>query len=160
MVGMMKRIVPGIVLALAAVPIVDLARAHADASDPAPKQPEKGWSSEPALLRAVAKICRKGSCQRQGTLSLVQVWRNKQGKVRLLEYNGGGCFHAHITYHDPAGRFLVAQASGPREPEDWNSPDDRKIRKLHDGLTEAEYYACNDTKTPRVRARESSKEQE
>jgi hypothetical protein len=154
-----KRSVLGMALVLVTAYEGGMTRADGSASNLAEERAEMERPPDPAVLRAVVKICRKGGCQRTGRVSYVQVWRNEQGKVRLLEYNGTGCFHAHVTYHDPAGKFLVAQTSGPRDPEEWDSPDDRKIRKLHTGLSEAEYYACG-TKTARFRARESSREAE
>jgi hypothetical protein len=152
MSGRMEHVL-GLAVLLAAVSRLDVPRANAGASEGAAEDPRPERSPDPALKRSVSKICRKGTCQRAGFPGEVRVWRNTQGKVRLLEYNGMGCFHAAISYYDPKGKFLVAQTTGPREPEDWNSPDDRKIRKLREGLTEAEYYDCSE-RTPRYRDRE------
>jgi hypothetical protein len=144
----MKHPVLPLALLLATVPLA-MGQANAGASQVVDARPDR--SPDPALQRAVAKICRKApTCPSRTPPGEVRVWRNKQGKVRLLEYYGMGCNHASISYYDPKGKFLVAQTPGPREPEDWNSPDDQKIRKLRAGLTEAEYYDCSE-RTPRYR---------
>jgi hypothetical protein len=144
-------LVLAVLLAVASTP--DVTGANADACEGTEEDPRPERAPDPSLKGAVAKICRKGTCQRAGFPGEVRVWRNKQDRVRLLEYRGYGCFHFSISYYDPKGKFLVAQATGPREPEEWDSPDDRKIRKLREGLTEAEYYDCS-SRAPRYRDRE------
>jgi hypothetical protein len=73
----------------------------------------------------------------------VDVLRDGKGNAALLVYKSMGCSHMHITYHDLAGTFLVSQQTGPREPDEWNSPDDQNIERLRTGLVEAEGHACS-----------------
>jgi hypothetical protein len=68
--------------------------------------------------------------------------RDQKGQAALLIYKGTGCSHWQITYHDVWGNRLVSQQTGPREPDEWNSPDDQKIEQLRAGLVEAEGHAC------------------
>jgi hypothetical protein len=96
-----------------------------------------------ALGRAVYKICRKGKCQRSDLPVRVRVWRDKKGAARVLEYRTLGCSDGMVTFHDASGKFLVEEQTGPREPDEWDSPDDRKITRLLSGLTKAESYSCH-----------------
>jgi hypothetical protein len=124
----------------AAVAILCLSSASATAS-------KEGLAERPrdaALTRAVNKICREGRCQRDDALTTVTVWRDKKSAPRLLRYESAGCSHPAIAYHDARGKFLVAEQTGPREPNEWNSPRDRKIDRLKSGLTAAESYSCHD----------------
>jgi len=114
----------------------------------APRRDDPGSPRDVALARAVDKICRRGKCQRSDTLTKVEVWRDKRSRARLLVYTSTGCSETIVTYHDVAGRFLVAELGGPREPDEWNAPEDRKIERLKTGLKAAESYLCHEIASP------------
>jgi hypothetical protein len=99
--------------------------------------------SRAALAGVLTKVCDQGSCQdSDGGRALVGVWRNKEGKIGAVVYRGYACPHASVTYHDAQGKFLIAAQTGPREPDEWNSRDDQKIKALMTGLKEVESESC------------------
>jgi acetyl esterase/lipase len=98
---------------------------------------------DPELLAAMQQVCLRGNCRGpDGRDSSVDVMRDQKGQAALLIYKGTGCSHWQISYHDVWGNRLVSQQTGPREPDEWNSPDDQKIERLRAGLVEAEGHAC------------------
>jgi acetyl esterase/lipase len=98
---------------------------------------------DPELLPVLRDICLRGSCKGpDGRDGSVDVLRDGKGNAALLVYKSMGCSHMQITYHDLSGTFLVSQQTGPREPDEWNSPSDQKIERLRAGLVEAEGHAC------------------
>jgi len=100
-------------------------------------------TTDPVLPAVLARLCSDGDCQGRGHTGLITVLRDKEKNVALLVYTAMGCSHPRITYHDRYGKFLVAQQSGPREPDEWNSPSDRKISELRQGLSETEHHGCS-----------------
>jgi hypothetical protein len=102
-----------------------------------------------ALLPVLQQLCFRGSCKgADGLGGSVDVMRDRKGNAALLIYTGIGCPHKQVTYHDVRGTFLVAEQTGPREPDEWNSPDDQKIQRLRAGLVEAEGHACSRLSPP------------
>lgn len=98
---------------------------------------------DPELLPAMQQLCLRGTCRGpDGRDGSVDVMRDQKGQAALLIYKGTGCSHWQIAYHDVWGNRLVSQQTGPREPDEWNSPDDQKIERLRAGLVEAEGHAC------------------
>jgi hypothetical protein len=127
------------VVSVAALTALSFARGGPAAA----KQESLERPRDPSLARAIKKICRTGGCQQNPALTDVRVWRDKKATARVLVYRSTGCHDVLVTYHDVSGRLLVTEQTGPREPDEWNSPDDRKIDKLLSGLTAAESYPCH-----------------
>jgi hypothetical protein len=99
--------------------------------------------STPDLADVLKSVCIQGSCRdADGGRALVAAWRNKEGKIGAIVYRGFACPHGSVTYHDAQGDFLLAEEGGLREPNEWNSPNDRKIEALMTGLKEAESESC------------------
>jgi hypothetical protein len=95
------------------------------------------------LDRVLERICATGSCRGGAT---VHIWRDPKGRARLLVYQGahGSCSHPPINYYDPKGKLLLADGTGPREPEEWNDPKLKRIQKmkLDLDLHDADTYGC------------------
>ncbi len=118
----------------------------AAAPDSRPTRPERKQARERPLARIVEDICAKGRCRdSEGSPgTAIQVWRDKRGKVAMLVYQGsyGACPHPPIVYYDAKGKLLMADGTGPREPEDWNTPKMKMIGEMKRTLQEAERRPC------------------
>jgi hypothetical protein len=129
-------------------PVFVLAMIVAGAAGAGAKEGARAKRTPPAkavktLDGVLEKICATGSCRGGAT---VHIWRDRRGRARLLVYQGayGSCSHPPINYYDPKGKLLLADGTGPREPEEWNDPKLKRIQKmkLDLDLYDADTYGC------------------
>jgi hypothetical protein len=135
---------------LAAVAVPD-SRTGATVKNRANSSSRKDPPDSHAELAGVLKmVCIQGSCRdADGGRALVAAWRDKEGKLGAIVYRGFACPHGSVTYHDAQGKYLLAEEGGLREPNEWNSPNDQKIKALMIGLKEVESESCERLKKAR-----------
>jgi hypothetical protein len=138
----------GAVLAVVAVPD---SRAGSTADNGANSTGRKERpDSNPDLASVLSWVCIQGRCRdADGGRALVGAWRNNEGKIGAIVYRGFACPHGSVTYHDAQGKYLTAEEGGLREPNEWNSPNDQKIKALMTGLKEVESESCERLKKAR-----------
>jgi hypothetical protein len=132
-----------LVLAATALAAVALPSPRVGLADDGTTKTKPAERLNPELARVLKDLCIRGGCRdSDGGRALVGVWRDKDGKIGAIVYRGFACPHATITYHDAKGKLLLVEQTGPREPDEWNSPNDKKINALMAGLKEVESESC------------------
>jgi hypothetical protein len=136
------RVLLGTVLATLTLAVVSEAAPREGAGRaklPAPR--------EKRLDRVLTRICAAATCRGAKGASLdasIHIWRDKRGRARLLEYRGSysACSHPPINYYDVTGKLLLADGTGPREPEEWNRPELKRIHDMQLDLHEDDGIVC------------------